>query len=192
MPAEHLPAPAAIQADDMIVVNGSPDRNCGCSRTLGFRRRFAELSECLMDRGDQNGELIRLDLIAPNIGGDDRRHEFGRLLIGHRLVPLFLTSNNIPTPVNSRRQMRTPHIARRPDHPFVGPPVLRQRPTGLSCMNSTWEVARKVYGGNFLMLPPGTAYGLPVAGFRVVHALRLLRAPPHWTRAASPRNWMPP
>jgi hypothetical protein len=96
MPAQHLPAPAAIQADDVIVLNGSADRNCGGSLDDGFCGRFAELTEGLMNGRDQRRQLIGWDLIAPNVGGDDLGGEFGRLLIGHHLVPLFLRGNNIP------------------------------------------------------------------------------------------------
>ena len=39
-----------------------------------------------MDGRDQRRQLIGRDLIASNIGGDDLRGEFGRLLIGHRQV----------------------------------------------------------------------------------------------------------
>jgi hypothetical protein len=106
MPAEHLPAPTAIQANDVITMNGSPDRNRRGSLDDGFCCRFTEATESLMDGRDQSGELIRRDLIASNIRADDHRDEFGRLLIGHRLVPLFPTGNNIPTPVNSGRRFR--------------------------------------------------------------------------------------
>jgi hypothetical protein len=68
MPAEHLPTPATIQADDMIAVNGSPDRNRGGSLDDGFWCRLTEATERLMNSRDQWGELIRLDLIASNIG----------------------------------------------------------------------------------------------------------------------------
>jgi hypothetical protein len=87
MPAEHLPTPATIQADDMIAVNGSPDRNRGGSLDDGFWCRLTEATERLMNSRDQWGELIRLDLIASNIGGDDLGGEFGRLLVGHFRAP---------------------------------------------------------------------------------------------------------
>jgi hypothetical protein len=57
VPAEHLPAPAAIEANDMIAVNGSPDGNGG--GPLGDRfRLFPESPERLMDGRDQAGELV--------------------------------------------------------------------------------------------------------------------------------------
>lgn len=88
MPAQHLPAPAAVHTDHVIVVNGSSDRNCGGSRSLGFYRRFTKTGERMMYSRDQGRKLIRLDLIASNIGGDDLRGEFGRLCIRHRVGPL--------------------------------------------------------------------------------------------------------
>ena len=85
VPAEHLPAPAAIQADDVIAVNGSPDRNRRGSLDDGFCP-FAEAGERPMHGRDHGGELIGGDLIASKIRADDLRHEFGQLLIRHRLV----------------------------------------------------------------------------------------------------------
>jgi hypothetical protein len=87
MPAEHLSFPAAIQVDDMIAVDRSPDRNRRGSFDNGFCCRFPELTECLMHSRDQGSELIGGDLMASEIRADDLRDEFGRLLIWHRLVP---------------------------------------------------------------------------------------------------------
>lgn len=89
MAAERLPTPTTIQADDVITLNGSPNGNRRGSLGDGFCR-FAEADKRRMDGRDQGGELIRLDLIASNIGGDDFDSEFGRPLIGHRqILPLF-------------------------------------------------------------------------------------------------------
>ena len=85
---------------------------------------------------DQGAELIWRDQISPNKRGDDFRCEFGPLLIGHRLVPLFPASNNIPTPVNSGRQMRTPHIGVGPTTPSWDRPALGEGPTRLSLNGS--------------------------------------------------------
>jgi hypothetical protein len=112
MPAEHLPAPTAIQADDMIVVNGSPHRHCRGSLDQGFCR-FAETTEGLMNGRDQRRELIRRDQIASNIGGDDLGGEFGRLFIGHRLVPLFPAGNNTPPRSTLGGVLGSPYPSRR-------------------------------------------------------------------------------
>ena len=127
MPSEHLAFPAAIQADDIIAVNGSPDGNRRGSLDDGFRCELPEVGERRMDSRDQRRQLIGWDLIASNISADDFRGEFGWLLIGHRF-PLFPASNNIPTPVNSRRANEDSPHRRRPDHPFLVPPVRRQTP----------------------------------------------------------------
>jgi hypothetical protein len=76
MPSEHLAAPAALQANDIIAVNGSPGRDGGCPLTPGFGCRFSESSQCLMNGRDQRPELVGRDLVLPNIGDDNRGSEF--------------------------------------------------------------------------------------------------------------------
>jgi hypothetical protein len=95
MPPKHLAFPAAIQADDMITVNRSPNRHRGASRADRFCCGFAAASKSLMDGRDQDGELSRRDLIAPNIGGNDFCSEFG-LVVGHRLVLRVGRQTTIP------------------------------------------------------------------------------------------------
>jgi hypothetical protein len=84
MPAQHLPAPPAIQADNIVAVNGSPDRHRRGSLDKGFCCGLTEVGQRVMDGRDKGPELVGWDLIASNIGGDDLRCEFGRLLVGHR------------------------------------------------------------------------------------------------------------
>jgi hypothetical protein len=76
MPLEHLAAPAAFQAHDIIAVNRSPYRDGGCPLTLDVGCRFSESTECLMNGRDQRPELGGRDLVLPNIGGDNRGSEF--------------------------------------------------------------------------------------------------------------------
>src|ERR1700730_2031584 len=45
MASEHLSAPATIEADDIIAMNGLPNRDGGCSLNLGFGCRFTEADE---------------------------------------------------------------------------------------------------------------------------------------------------
>jgi hypothetical protein len=71
MPSEHLAAPAAIEADDIIAMNRSPDRYGGGLISLGFDYRFSDSRERLMDGRDQRSELVGPDLVSPNISGDD-------------------------------------------------------------------------------------------------------------------------
>jgi hypothetical protein len=123
---------------------------------MRFRCRFTKTGERSIDDRDQGGELVGRYRVASQIGGDDLGGEFGRLLIGHRFVPVFPTGNNIPTPVNSGWQMRTPHIGVGPTTPSWDRPALGEDPTGLSLNGShTWEVERKIYGGDFF--DPATA-----------------------------------
>src|ERR1700756_1655736 len=76
MPLEHLAAPPTFEANHEVPVNGSPDRHRGCPLFVEFGCRFTETDECLMHGRDQRSEVIGLDLIAPNISGDNHRSEF--------------------------------------------------------------------------------------------------------------------
>ena len=48
MPSEHLAAPATFEADDIITVNRSPDRDGECSLFVEFGYQFTETRERLM------------------------------------------------------------------------------------------------------------------------------------------------
>jgi hypothetical protein len=76
MPFEHLAAPAAFKADDIIAVNGLPDCDGGCPLSLNFGCRSTEADEYLMDSRDQRPELIGPDRVSPNIRDDDVGREF--------------------------------------------------------------------------------------------------------------------
>jgi hypothetical protein len=52
MPPEHLAAPAAFQANDIITMDGSPDRDGGCSLSVEFGCRFTNGYEGLMNSRD--------------------------------------------------------------------------------------------------------------------------------------------
>ena len=49
MAFEHLAAPAAIETDDIIAVNGLPDRDGRCPLDPRFGCRFTEADERLMN-----------------------------------------------------------------------------------------------------------------------------------------------
>jgi hypothetical protein len=76
MPSEHLAAPAAFQANDIIALNRSPDGDGRCPLTRGFDTGFPEPRERLMDGRDQFSELCGADLVSSNICGDDVGREF--------------------------------------------------------------------------------------------------------------------
>jgi hypothetical protein len=92
MAADHFPSPPAFDANDVIALNGSPDRNRRGSLDRSFLRRPAEVGERLMNGRNQGAELLGRDLISSDIRGHDFRSEFsigrcGRLLVGHLLSP---------------------------------------------------------------------------------------------------------
>jgi len=76
MPSEHLAAPAALQADYIVAMNGSPDRDGGCPLSLGFGCGFPEPDERLMDSRDHGRELVGRDLVSPNVSCDYIGREF--------------------------------------------------------------------------------------------------------------------
>jgi hypothetical protein len=69
MPPEHLAAQAAFEANDIIAVNGSSDRDGGSSLFVGFCHWFTEADKRLMHGRDQRTGFIGRDLILSNIGG---------------------------------------------------------------------------------------------------------------------------
>jgi hypothetical protein len=52
MPSKHLAAPAALQANDMIAVDGSADRDSGRALFVEFGYRFTKACEGLMNGRD--------------------------------------------------------------------------------------------------------------------------------------------
>jgi hypothetical protein len=75
MPSEHLAAPSAFQANDIIAVNRSTDGHRGSS-LADFGYLFTKAGEGLMNGRDQGCELVGRDLIAPNIRSDNLSREF--------------------------------------------------------------------------------------------------------------------
>src|SRR5215813_5493917 len=87
MSSEHLSAPAAFQANDIIAMNRSSYRDGRCPLAACFWWLFSETCEGLINGRDESSELVRRDLIAPNIGGDNFSREFsidggGRCIVG--------------------------------------------------------------------------------------------------------------
>ena len=174
MPPKHLPAPAAIQADDIIVVNGSPDRNRRGSLDNGFWR------VCRDHRAPdgRSRSRWRVDPVGPDCVEHTRRRSSRRSSVGCSSgiawSPLFPPATIYPPRSIPGGQIRTLHIAVGPTTPSWFRPSFDRDPPGLSLNGSPGrEVERKIYGGNFLMLPPGTAYGLPWPGFPVAGVLRV-------------------
>jgi hypothetical protein len=93
MPAEHPAAISAFEADDMVVLHRSPDRDCRRRRgRLRRRRALAEATERAMHFCNQARELIDADSILRDVATDDPHNqaEINRLrgtLINHIFYP---------------------------------------------------------------------------------------------------------
>jgi len=94
MPAQHLAAKPAFEADDLLGLHRSPDRDRRLQRS---RRRCgrarAEAAERAMHRRNQARNLISTDTILRNITTDDLRNQaeinlLRTAVIGHILHPL--------------------------------------------------------------------------------------------------------
>ena len=75
MPAQHAPGPAAFDACHAVVLDGSPYRN-GWDALGGIRLRSAEIGQGIVDDCDQRWHLSGIDLVSPNIRGDNPNGEF--------------------------------------------------------------------------------------------------------------------
>ena len=93
MPAEHLAAISALEANDAVVLHRSPDRDC--RRQRGRRRcRLAldKATERAMHRRNQSRHLINADTILRDITPDDLRNQakinqLRGAFIGHIFYP---------------------------------------------------------------------------------------------------------
>jgi hypothetical protein len=72
MPAKHLSAIPALEADHMIGLYRASDRNCRLGRPHR-RRAAAEIGETPMHLDDERWNLIGRDLIMPDIAANDFR-----------------------------------------------------------------------------------------------------------------------
>jgi hypothetical protein len=76
VPPEHLAPPAAVKANDVIAIHGSPDRNGGGPLNLGLGSWLSEAGDRPMHSRDQGRELVGRDLVSPNISSNDIGSEF--------------------------------------------------------------------------------------------------------------------
>jgi hypothetical protein len=67
MAFEHLAAPATIEANDIITMNGLPDCDGGGPLNFRFGCRFTEADERLMNSRDQDRQLVGPDLVTADI-----------------------------------------------------------------------------------------------------------------------------
>jgi hypothetical protein len=76
-------------------------------------------------------------------------------------------------PGRSQAVLRTLHIGRRADHPFLVPPAARQDPTGLALSGSPGpELEWMIYRGDFLGAQFGTGMRTRLTGSVVVPLVR--------------------
>jgi len=76
MPVEHPAAISAFEADDMLVLHRSPDRDCRRRRGRRRRRRaLAEATERATHFCNQARELIDADSILRDVATDDPRNQ---------------------------------------------------------------------------------------------------------------------
>ena len=93
MPSEHLAEKPALEADDMVVLHRSPDRDSRHQRCRRRRRRaLDEATERTMHRRNQSRNLINADTILRDITPDNLRDqaEINHLrgaFIGHIFYP---------------------------------------------------------------------------------------------------------
>jgi hypothetical protein len=72
VPSQRLPPVAAIQADDVVLMNGSPYRYSRCENFLG-RNGLSKLTERRMHGSDEIGKLLRSHLMLDDVTLDDYR-----------------------------------------------------------------------------------------------------------------------
>jgi hypothetical protein len=73
MPAEHLRAIPALEADDVIGLYRAPDRSCRLT-LLYLGCVTSEIYESSMHFDNQPYKLIGRDLVMPHVAADDLRH----------------------------------------------------------------------------------------------------------------------
>ena len=91
MPAQHLAAKPAFEANDMVVLHRAPDRDRRFQRDR-CRRALAEAAEGTMYCCNQPRHLIEPDTIFSDITTDDLRHHarihlLRTAVIGHIFCP---------------------------------------------------------------------------------------------------------
>ena len=70
VPLEHFSSIATIQANDIIVVHGSPHRYSRCENFLCLNG-LSEVNQRVMNCADQVRKLLRSQRVVPNVAADD-------------------------------------------------------------------------------------------------------------------------
>jgi hypothetical protein len=72
VPLQHFPSIATIQANDIIVMHGSPHRYSRCENFLCLNG-LSEATQRVMNCGDQVRKLLWSQRVVPNVAADDHR-----------------------------------------------------------------------------------------------------------------------
>jgi hypothetical protein len=72
VPLQHFSSIATIQANDIIVVHGSPHRYSRCENFLCLNG-LSEVTQRVMNCGDQVRKLLWSQGVVPNVAADDHR-----------------------------------------------------------------------------------------------------------------------
>ncbi len=90
VPLEHFSSVAAIQANHIIVVHGSPHRYSRCENFLCLNG-LSEVTQRVMNYGDQVRKLLRSQGVVPNVAADDHRRGMRVGLFGIHDNPFALS-----------------------------------------------------------------------------------------------------
>ena len=99
MPLEHFSSIATIQANDIIVVYGSPHRYSRCENFLCLNG-LSEVTQRVMNCGDQVRKLLWSQRVVPNVAADDHRRGVWVGLFGihdHPFALSWLTTSWLTT-----------------------------------------------------------------------------------------------
>jgi hypothetical protein len=97
MPAQHQATKPAFEADNMLVLHRSPDRNRRRQRFRQGRRRVRpEAAERAVYRCDQTPDLIDTDTVLPDITPNNLRNQVGIDFLGTAVVGhIFLSATSL-------------------------------------------------------------------------------------------------
>jgi hypothetical protein len=88
--SERFSPVAAIQANHVILMNGSPYRHGGNQNLLGCNG-LSNLTDSSMDCGDEVGELLWSHRVVPNVAADDHNRGMWVGLFGIHDHPFALS-----------------------------------------------------------------------------------------------------
>ena len=90
MASEHFSSIATIQANNIIVVHGSPHRYSRCENFLCLNG-LSEVNQGVMNCGDQVRKLLWFQLVVLNVAADDHRRGMWVGLFGIHDHPFALS-----------------------------------------------------------------------------------------------------